>query len=490
MHYQYILINSNMTQPKKEMKKLKTPKLTGVTQELLDRILALHDTDDMYDLAIFLLTVSGRKRGAIYKGDITVTKKKKTLKIKGGGCFPIMVSNKKFMKSLERFRRLIGETRFISSTLGRRTKTMFGDNFCPLDYCRIYVSYMFEHRNPDETESHGIFAMVILHQKSIPGYYAPLRILQKGEEPEEGEPEPEEEEKQPEPGAPQIGEMSISEYNATTESLDERFSCLVEEEKELEKVVGIPKHLVYIYHGLAKRLNDKNKDLVLAAIKRTVLANTKTFNSQCNAFSRAKKYFKRFTTDKEFLSQIKPHCEITQKSFAASRERMINRTMLEVSEYSVKGILKQHNSKDIHELAVFLLTATGRRIGELLEKDMEIVKGERSRVVIESVLKDKEDRKNLEFPIAVSNTKFRAAYRRFKRLYRDVTKSTFPNLLGRHIKERFGKAYHTHTFRKIYAAYMFKHKNPKRIIINTFIRNILLHQELTSSIFYTDVALT
>ncbi len=432
---------------KTEMKEEKSES-EEISISTVNNILSTHDSNDIYVLGMFLITASGRKVDDILGARIRLSKKAKTLRINAIE-FPIMVKNTMFMASLRKFRHIHTRKKFSDSTFRRRVRTILGVRYGTLILRKIYVAHMYEHRNPEKNKDVGKFAMEVLNQKSVSKFYTKTKIVEK----------------------------------------DDDMGFTLPKPKPKKNTTGLSKKVLRTLNELGENLTNDNKDETLEAIKHLVLDNTGTVNSQCTVFSNAKKYFARFTTDNKFLSQIKPHWKVTNQSFAMGRERMVNRAMLEVNKDTISQIMGYEKSKDIFELCVFLLFVSGRRIGELVNKKITICKGKPSCLNIDSVFKRNDDKKNFEFPTMISNTRFKKAYTRFKHLYKKGNPITFRLVLYKHIKKLFNEEYHAHTFRKIYAAYMFKYKNPKNIIINSFLQQILLHQKIESSVSYTDVKL-
>lgn len=257
----------------------------------------------------------------------------------------------------------------------------------------------------------------------------------------------------------------------------------------------LSKYLQNQAHTLGRNLRSSNKQKTLEKITTLILSNSKAHRTQTSNFSHVKKIMRRYTNDLVFLNKIKPPLFITQKVIKMDNAVLDTRTSFTVSRKAIEQMINYRHSSDIFELAIYLLLVSGRRVKEITDsKITDCAKraslpsvGERNRLCIDNIVKRKDKNQNLKFLILRDKQEFMRSYRKFKKLYTTQNKRTFHTLLIRRIKKWFGHSYHPHLLRKIYAVYHFKFRNPRNLTINPFIKQLLLQQNIRSSVFYTGI---
>lgn len=247
----------------------------------------------------------------------------------------------------------------------------------------------------------------------------------------------------------------------------------------------LPKKIKNEIIALGKALNNENKDKTLRRIRYLIIGHAYSNRSQSVNFSLAKTILKSYTNDTNFLKKIKPSDEIIKTIIAEDMKNRDIKSNITIKRNEIEKILNYHNSYDIFQLAIFLLLTSGKRTRELM--DSKITSGSKKNLKINNILKRTDKNQNLEFIPMIPKTVFLKSYRKFKQLYKYTNKDTFQRSLNRSIKRNLGDVYYPHILRKIYANYLFKHRNTENLKINPFLKKVLLQQSVTSSLYYTGI---
>ncbi len=205
-------------------------------------------------------------------------------------------------------------------------------------------------------------------------------------------------------------------------------------------------------------------------------------------FSLIKRIFKDYTSEKLFLKKIKPEDNITRKVIKINDETRDQQKIQELDEQTIKQIMSYGGSGDVYKIFIFLLFVSGRRTYELINSQFTNTlrkKGNLIKMTGISKTRGNDSNECYFSPLIRKGTFFRI-YHRFFRLIHLNSLNTFQRQLSYKINSLFpGKGYHPHSFRGMYAIYMYKFRNPDKKKINTFIQDVLCHQTVKSSMSYT-----
>lgn len=151
-------------------------KRVTVERSFIDRVLALKDSTNMYDLCMLLLLITGRRTIEILDADIYSTGSPELLHIDGvvkrsdeGNCvFPPLWSPSKTLKLLSRFRSMIDRSTFNRATFRRnllaRIRSKVDTQAHPHMFRGIYANYLFKFRNPHHKKINTFLMDVLCHE--------------------------------------------------------------------------------------------------------------------------------------------------------------------------------------------------------------------------------------------------------------------------------------------------------------------------------------
>ncbi len=242
------------------------------------------------------------------------------------------------------------------------------------------------------------------------------------------------------------------------------------------------------FRQLAKNLTKKNKEETLKKIRKIILSKNPKPRTQTIHFSQAKAIFRDHTEDEVWLKKIKPDDKITEDVLKESIKHRDERKVVHIKREDIEKILNYHLDKNIFKLALFLLLTSGRRSCELVESKITNKKGS-TKLTIDHIAKRRDKYQNLQFPTLVPKTVFMKNLKKFKKLFEYTNTKTFQRTLSRTVKREFGKEWHPHILRKIYAIYSYDFRNKENLAVNPFIQNVLLQQGISSSMHYTGIKL-
>ncbi len=239
---------------------------------------------------------------------------------------------------------------------------------------------------------------------------------------------------------------------------------------------------------LMENLTDSNKEETIKSIKFIVLEDSPMPRTQSARFSRIKTLFKTISEDEVFLKKIRPDPKITEDIIKDNVETRDERRLINITEEMINKILKIKDSNDPHELAIFLLFVSGRRVAELLEA--EFINKKKIKKVIIFGVKKRTDNTECQFIPLINKTRFFKQLRRFDMFKKFINMDTFHRTLNRKIKVILGESFKPHTLRGMFVTYSFKFRNKDNLKINTFIMRALCHQSINSSLNYTQYRIT
>lgn len=207
--------------------------------------------------------------------------------------------------------------------------------------------------------------------------------------------------------------------------------------------------------------------------------------------SLAKKMISEKIKDDIFINSIVPKIEFTKRIKKENIQRRDEREMIEINEEQINKLFSFDNNDDIFKLNMYLLFVTGRRFSELLYAEF-INKKKNKNLFIKGILKRRKEEETMDgclFPIIGTKTKI---IKQIKRFQKEASKFKFENYkrtFTRRIKKEFNNDWSPHTLRGIYAKYMYKNNNKGNLQINPFIKKVLCHKSIESSLSYTRINL-
>lgn len=240
---------------------------------------------------------------------------------------------------------------------------------------------------------------------------------------------------------------------------------------------------------LAENYTKTNQKKTLSQIKHLVFQTKPTIRSQTVRFSLIKKIFREHSkADEEFLHSIRPKDEITQRVKQENEQRRDSRKLKTIDKDQITKILSFSDSDKAKEQGIYLLLVCGRRVSELLTSSFRNVIGTRGSIRADGLKKRTDSGNDCQVLLLVKKTKFFKILHQFRKKIKGHSTKAVHRALDRSIKKHLGNDWTPHTLRKIYANYAFQFRNKQRLKLNPFIRDVLCHQSVLSSLNYTGVS--
>lgn len=245
------------------------------------------------------------------------------------------------------------------------------------------------------------------------------------------------------------------------------------------------KELNNFFKDLATKLTETNKEQTLKTIKEKIESQGYSNRSLTINYSLIKKIFKDYTTDQTFLSKIKPDDEITKSVIKENQEVKETRPMKPVNKDIIETLKTYKKSDKLHPLLTWLLFVSGRRISEILEGTF-FTKPRNKNLFFKGIKKKKtDDDETYELKLISTKTAFLKNYKKMLKLKGNRSNETVIRQNSRFIKKNLGEDFNNHSLRGIYANYLFKFNNPDELRFNTFIKNVLKHDIVETSLNYS-----
>jgi integrase len=248
--------------------------------------------------------------------------------------------------------------------------------------------------------------------------------------------------------------------------------------------MSLPKVLLAKVKTIADEFSDtKDDDTTLKNIRETILASKPSDRTQSVRYSQVKKYFMENTNaSPEFLSKIKPDEAITTKLIERNIKVRDEAKVVVIPLDTIDKLKALKGSIDPLLLAIYLLFVSGRRTAELLNARFSLsdVKG---MVEIDGLVKTRNGNAVGTFRPIGTAPSFIKLVTKFQKA--GVNKGTFNRLVSLRLKKLFDIVKNPHMLRGVYATYMFKHHNKDGLKINTFLKQVLNHSSILSSLSYT-----
>lgn len=208
-------------------------------------------------------------------------------------------------------------------------------------------------------------------------------------------------------------------------------------------------------------------------------------------YSFIKNDFKKVSDNEDFLKNIRPDDEITRSVLKKNLEIKNDRKMIDISEGMLEKISLYKDSQKAIDLVIWLMLMCGRRISEITEGTFYTKKGTK-KIFFKGIKKKKTGPSDEEFELHLlcNKTLFIRNYKLFKKITVGRTTLSINQSANRKIKEEFGSQFSSHSMRGIYVNYLFMFGNSEKKKINTFIRDMLKHDIVETSMNYTQYNLT
>ena len=157
-----------------DQKKRDGEKLFTLDENLVRKIAYFEKSNDIYEIALYLLFVSGRRVSELMEANFINVKGNKNIKIDGvkkrtdeGICEFIPLINKtKFFKIYKKFKLMLKHSTITSfhRNLGRNTKKKLGQNMNPHKMRKFYANYSFKFRNKGLDKINTHIKNILCHQ--------------------------------------------------------------------------------------------------------------------------------------------------------------------------------------------------------------------------------------------------------------------------------------------------------------------------------------
>jgi len=194
-------------------------------------------------------------------------------------------------------------------------------------------------------------------------------------------------------------------------------------------------------------------------------------------------------TDKQ-LKLIRPDEEITNGIIQKDLEIKSNKKNVVFNKELVDKILDFKNTENIYELAMYLQFISGRRADEIKDKEYIARVGKDKKL---KMLLSKKNGKNQNkyyqitlIPNTLSPEQFKNALKMVRQNFSHIGSNDYIKRLNRKIKKLVRSDLTSHSFRGMYATYLFNNFNHDNQNINGFIEKVLNHDSSGSSLNYSN----
>jgi integrase len=148
--------------------------MLDVAQSDIDLILSFKDSENIYEMNIYLLFVTGRRYSELFNGKFQTEKGVNKLRLKGllknratTICtFPVIGKKSSILKKVRQYQKLIKDKNEMSHnrTLLRHIKKIFGDEWKPHTLRGVYAKYLYKNNNDDNMRINSFIQKVLCHQ--------------------------------------------------------------------------------------------------------------------------------------------------------------------------------------------------------------------------------------------------------------------------------------------------------------------------------------
>lgn len=216
------------------------------------------------------------------------------------------------------------------------------------------------------------------------------------------------------------------------------------------------------------------------------------FRTLTNKLSLTRKHLLNNGYNIKYLKDLYPDKQITKKVKSTNNDVLENTTSIVIKKKFVDELISEElNDKDcLGKVAYYLLLSSGRRIDEIMNSKFE-KDDDHKHVKTNRILKKRNVTGMNKVRIIGCRDKFISALDKFKELTANILDVTIRLYVQSYIKEKRKDTNikTSHFLRVLYANYLFKYENERNLIYNVFIKNVLNHSSLYSSINYSSIIL-
>jgi integrase len=234
-----------------------------------------------------------------------------------------------------------------------------------------------------------------------------------------------------------------------------------------------------------QELNDFLNDLIVKDPINPTNKTVLTRYSKVKAFLRDE--YGNELTEAE-IKQIRPPPDIVNAVLNADSKLKETKKNIKFNQELVDKILSYKTSNNIYELFIFLQFISGRRISEIKEfsNQIKLFKNSESKIKMK-LNKKKTDKFDIVriIPDTLTPAEFKKKTSKLRNLIEDIDTEDWNKRLNRKIKKLLGK-FTSHSIRGFYGSYMFNKFIKENLNINAFLMNILNHDNIDSSISYSN----
>ena len=196
----------------------------------------------------------------------------------------------------------------------------------------------------------------------------------------------------------------------------------------------------------------------------------------------------------EFLKQIRPPTELTQKIIAENTERKMSRKTVDFDEKMVEKIKELKDSISPYQRAIYLEFVSGRRINEIFDAPLRVSKAKPREISMVLSKKGKDDKgKYSKFQLmkdTVDNQEFARLLKKMRTSVTGVSVADFTSRVNREMKKLFPKKnLSSHDLRAMSAIWSFHNDNDDKQNMIGYINSYLNHNpdSIGSSMAYSNI---
>lgn len=235
-------------------------------------------------------------------------------------------------------------------------------------------------------------------------------------------------------------------------------------------------------------IEELNEFLVEEIIEDPINPTNKTILTR---YSKVKNYIREKYKEisEAELKQIKPPAEIVNSVLENDAKLKETKKNIKFNQELVDKILSYKDSKNLYEKFIYLQFISGRRISEIKEFDniVKLFKNNNNEIKMKL---NKKKHQNFEIvkimPNTIEPSEFKKQLKKLRDVIEEIDTGDYTKRLNRFIKKNLGKDYTTHSLRGMYGSYMFNKHNPENLNINAYLKNLLNHDSIDSSISYSN----
>jgi len=205
----------------------------------------------------------------------------------------------------------------------------------------------------------------------------------------------------------------------------------------------------------------------------------------------AKRFFMENGYDKRFVVHLYPDKNITKQVIKDNQNVLEKTRFIQIKKSYVDNIINNYpNEKNSYlKLSIYLLLSSGRRLSEILSSEYSADPEKRNFVIVDKLLKKRDDSKNFSIRIIGNRNIFLEAMKTFKDLTSEFKPMTIQQGIQKYIRHNYSSVglKTSHFFRVLYANYLVKYENPDNILYNIYLKEALNHNNYLTSINYSSI---